>query len=178
MNQALNATCFNGTWTVIGNINGSLTIQPGTTVFIDGTVTVPPGETIKIGAGATVNVTSCVDITGTLIGLYSPRYSPTSTFEYPPECSLVSPTYGLTEYALEQGCDDAKVEPASNPGLLSLLFSVTSSCNNKKAFNYNYFVVAPVCAVAGLTGLVLGSILLAKHLNAKPNPLEHQSSNN
>jgi hypothetical protein len=170
---SLNATCHNGTWTVVGDIHGSLTIEPGTTVVIIGNLNVPAGETLKVGVGSFLNISGCANISGTLTGIYDPKYKDPAMVEFDPSCSFVAPIHSTTvELINTDSCSEVETTPEGvRSGLLTLLFSVTSKCDKKK-FDFLKYVVAPVLSVAGAAGIALATILAVQHYNKTENPLK------
>jgi len=162
----LNATCSNGTWLVTGNIDGTLTIQPGTNVIINGTLHVSSGSSIIVGAGSFTNITNCANITGTLTGLYSPKFAHQSAIEFATNCSFVQPLLSSASIASNGQCTSVTTSTTEKPGTLNVLFTTTTTTCKKK-FNYLAYVVAPVVSVAAVTAIILAVVLPVQHFKWK-----------
>lgn len=166
---SLNATCFNGTWYVREGVSDSLSIQPGSSVLIEGSVTIPESRTLKLGSGSTLNVTECLYIYGSIVGVYSPKFKSAAVIDFDDSCSSVS-NVSLPLSTVQQTvdkCTSASSKTSiTNPGVLIVLFQATSTCS----FNYPAYVIAPIAAVAGATGILLAAYFIRQRQLMKPMP--------
>lgn len=156
---SLNATCFNGTWYVQRDVNNTLNIQPGSSVLIEGSVTIPLDYSLKLGSGSLLNVTECLTIYGTIQGVYSAKFPSAAVVDFADICSLVSNATMplITQQQSHDKCTSASSQSSvTNPGVLTVLFQATSTCS----FNYPAYVIAPIVAVAGATGIAIASYML------------------
>lgn len=166
---SLNATCFNGTWYVREGVSDSLSIQPGSSVLIEGSVTIPESRTLKLGSGSTLNVTDCLYLYGSIVGVYSPKFKGEAVIDYDDSCSSVS-NISLPLSTQQQNADKCtsttSKSSVTNPGVLTVLFQATSTCG----FNYPAYVIAPIAAVAGATGILVAAYVIHQKRVMKPMP--------
>lgn len=171
--SALNASCEAGTWVITGDLYGSLYIAPGSSVTIIGTLYIPSNHTLTMGSGSHLDLTSCLAVDGAIQGVYSPKFPGIGVVQFDPDCSsqeLVNTTLSIVTFLSDRNdkCTEALSESSFDaPGLLNVIFSTKSKCNDKKKFNYILYVVTPVVAVLGATAIVTASIIAYQHHQEK-----------
>jgi hypothetical protein len=149
-------------WYLTGNINGSIFIEPGSSMVLNGSLTVVGESIISIGSSSSFHIYGCAQITGTVQAAYSPTYGSKSTVKYPSGCSEVRVPLSIASSSTgTDACTQVSATSSENsPGTLNVLFNLSPSNSCKRKQSKVLVIVLPA-VFGGIVVILLLLVLLA-----------------